>query len=344
MASIFDSNDRSSGVDFVVMWVDGDDPEWQAEEAKYAGKTDDRNAANRYRDAGYFRYWFRAVEKYAPWVRKIHFVTWGHLPGFLNTDHPKLNIVNHKDFIPEKYLPTFNSIAIEMNLHRIPGLSERFVLFNDDIFLLRPTREEDFFAGGVPCLYAEEKPVPVHRVAETWQHLALNDAGILNKYFTKRQVIRNNRSGFFNIRYGWRKSLRNFALYKLYPNYFLGFGIIHGPTPILKSTLASIWEKEPDLMDNTSSHKFRDREDVNQWLISWWQIASGAFAPRRPDHVNVRIEEQYMERISGEIRKRSHRSICLQDVNPDALMEDFDERIETSFRTILPDLSGFEKG
>ena len=69
-------------------------------------------------------------------VRRIHFVTWGHLPSWLNKEHPKLNIVNHKDFIPEKYLPTFNSHAL-WNMHRIPGLAENFVYFNDDMFLIK---------------------------------------------------------------------------------------------------------------------------------------------------------------------------------------------------------------
>ena len=72
-------------------------------------------------------YWFRAVEKFAPWVRKIHFVTCGHVPAFLNLAHPKLHHVKHEGFLPPEVLPTFSSHAIEMNLHRIPGLAEHFV-------------------------------------------------------------------------------------------------------------------------------------------------------------------------------------------------------------------------
>ena len=59
-------------------------------------------------------------------IQKIHFVTWGHIPEWLNTEHPKLNIVRHEDFIPEKFRPTFNSHTIEWNFHRIPGLAEKF--------------------------------------------------------------------------------------------------------------------------------------------------------------------------------------------------------------------------
>ena len=90
-------------IDFVVLWVDGSDPVWQAEKAKYQGKTlDDSNAVNRFRDWGLMPYWFRAVERFAPWVRKIHFVTCGHVPAFLNLAHPKLHHVKHADFLPPK--------------------------------------------------------------------------------------------------------------------------------------------------------------------------------------------------------------------------------------------------
>ena len=96
----------ASGIDFVITWVDGNDPAWQQEKSrtlKASGlidKTDDRK--ERYRDWDNLQYWFRGVEQFAPWVRKVHFVTWGHLPEWLNTSAPKLNIVNHEDFIPEE--------------------------------------------------------------------------------------------------------------------------------------------------------------------------------------------------------------------------------------------------
>ena len=132
----------SKPIDFVMIWVDGNDPEWQKEKAKYDERVvTTANSEVRYRDWDNLQYWFRAVEKFAPWVNKIHFVTWGHLPPWLDTSNPKLHVVNHKDFIPEEYLPTFSSHTIELNLHRIEGLAERFVYFNDDTFLMAPTPE-----------------------------------------------------------------------------------------------------------------------------------------------------------------------------------------------------------
>lgn len=97
------------------------------------------------------RYWFRGVEKFAPWVNKIFFVTYGHMPKWLNIDHPKLVVVKHEDFIPSQYLPTFNSQLIEFNFCYIKDLSERFVYFNDDMFLLNDVSPERFFKDGLPC-------------------------------------------------------------------------------------------------------------------------------------------------------------------------------------------------
>ena len=104
-------------IDFVLTWVDGSDPEWIRSRNSYCQKGKEINEAH-YRDWDILKYWFRAVEKYAPWVNRIHFVTCGQIPEWMNTEHPKLNLVHHRSFIPEAYLPTFNSRTIELNFHR----------------------------------------------------------------------------------------------------------------------------------------------------------------------------------------------------------------------------------
>ena len=123
------SKNKTQKIDFVITWVDDSDLEWREEKAKFSGE-DTRES--KYRDWGLLKYWFRGVEKFAPWVNRVHFVTYGHIPEWLNTECPKLNIVKHDDFIPKEYLPTFSSHTIELNLHRIPGLMEHFSYFNDD--------------------------------------------------------------------------------------------------------------------------------------------------------------------------------------------------------------------
>ena len=74
----------------------------------------------------------------------------GHVPKWLNTAHEKIQIVKHEDFMAPAYLPTFNINSIELNLHRIKGLSEHFVFFNDDMFLIDFVRPEDFSKTDFP--------------------------------------------------------------------------------------------------------------------------------------------------------------------------------------------------
>ncbi|MDE8070900.1 stealth family protein, partial [Erysipelothrix rhusiopathiae] len=128
-------------IDFVVPWVDGSDKDWIRDRLQLEGKGVEITDSD-YRDWDIFKYWFRAVEMYAPWVNNVYLITYGHLPEFLNVDHPKLKIINHTDYIPKEYLPTFSSHAIELNMHRIEGLSEHFVYFNDDMFLNKPVTPE----------------------------------------------------------------------------------------------------------------------------------------------------------------------------------------------------------
>lgn len=138
-------------IDFILTWVDGNDDKWREERNRYDLNGELGNKSVHYRDWGTLKYWFRGVEKFAPWVHKIHFVTCGQVPEWLNVDHPKINLVNHEDYMPPKYLPTFSANPIELNFHRIKDLSEQFVYFNDDTFLTAPTLEEDFFTNGLPC-------------------------------------------------------------------------------------------------------------------------------------------------------------------------------------------------
>lgn len=124
-------------VDFVIPWVDGSDPEWIKEFNKYAPlekQVAEDSSKERYRDMGLLRYWFRGVEKIAPWVRKVHFVTNGQKPDWLNLNAGKLHWVKHEDYIPKEFLPVFSANPIELYMHKIPSLAEHFVYFNDDFY------------------------------------------------------------------------------------------------------------------------------------------------------------------------------------------------------------------
>ena len=332
-------------VDLVVMWVDGSDPEWLEEKSKYDKPgTDGGSAVFRFRDFDLMKYWFRAIEKYLPWFRTVHFVTWGHLPAFLNTSHPKLNIVNHRDFMPEGTLPCFNSCALEMNLYRIKGLAEHFVYFNDDTFVLRPMKKSDFFdKKGNPCCQFTEIP-PIHKgYSGTWQMHAVNDICIINRYFQKNKCQRGKFSKYFNIKYNWYDNVRSLAMKLLFPNNFVGFKTFHIPAAFRKRTFETIWEKETPLLTNVSGHKFRSYEDVNQWLAIWWQVAGGSFSPYVVDNAVEDVTAATVDALCHIITSKSHDMICVNDPAEDVDVEALSVKLKTAFESILPEKSSFEK-
>ncbi len=331
-------------IDFVIIWVDGSDPAWQAEKAKFlpsdgSSRTDSRS--QRFRDWDNLMYWFRGVEKFAPWVNKIHFVTWGHLPKWLNTSHPKLNIVKHSDYIPEKYLPTFNANPIELNLHRIKGLSENFVYFNDDMFIISPVSEDVFFKDNLPCDSAVLN-VHCYSMDILFCFFPFRDIGIINRYFDMKKVIKENPSKWFNLKYG-KELLRTFALLPC-PR-FPGIWQHHLASSFKKSTFEKIWELEPGEMEDTCSHKFRHILDYNQWLLREWQIASGEFYPRSTKTgkcFNLGDIDDVKD-VYGYLVKQKGKMICINDGKmTDSEFEENKRLVLEAFDKILPEKSEFE--
>lgn len=133
-------------IDIVLPFVDCADPSWQDSYTRTM-KGPNFNPV-RYRDWGMVRYILRGVEKNMPWIRKVFFVVSSpsQVPSYINTDRVK--VVYHQDFIPNGLLPLFSSCTLELFMHRIPGLSEHFIYFNDDIVPVRPSSPEDFFTEG----------------------------------------------------------------------------------------------------------------------------------------------------------------------------------------------------
>ena len=325
-------------IDFLIVWVDGNDPEWQKEKSQYCNNYDGDNSIIRFRDWNLLKYWFRGVEKYAPWVRKVHFVTWGHLPDWLDTSNEKLNIINHKDYIPREYLPTYNSHTIELNLHRIEGLSEQFVYFNDDMFLIKKTSIEDFFKEGLPVDSAVLSPIIVSDINDIG-YVVANNMGIINKYFNKNDVIKKSISKWVNIKYG-KNLLR--SLFLMPWRHFPGFFNDHLPQPFLKQTFVSLWEKEYDVIDSTCRNKLRNyHTDVSQWLARYWQLCENRFMPssiKRGKDLDVVKDD-----AADFIKRQRAKMICINDSDK---IEDFErlrQNIENAFNEILGEKSSFEK-
>ncbi len=150
-------------VDLVYLWVNGNDPEWQAKRNACIGTAETQRGVNckgRYADNDELKYSLRSVAQYAPWIHKIYIVTDNQVPSWLDTSNPKVRIVDHKEIMPEICLPCFNSAVIEHFLYNIPGLSEHFLYANDDMFVNRPVKPDDFFAqDGLPIVRFNRRPL-----------------------------------------------------------------------------------------------------------------------------------------------------------------------------------------
>ena len=326
-------------VDFVVLWVDGDDPEWQKVRAQYsaAEKKDSMNSAVRYRDWGLMKYWFRGVECFAPWVNHVYFVTWGHYPQWLNIEHPKLTIVRHEDFIPEEYLPTFNSNVIELNMHRIESLSEKFVLFNDDIFLTNHVSERDFFSKRLPREAATLGQLsPIEEGPFT--HSILNVIRVINQNFNKKEVLRKNWKKFYSLKYG-KYLFQNIVLSG--GPYFSNFKDTHLCTSYLKSNFGEVVEKLETEIDKTCRSKFRSNDDVTHWLIKYWQMCCGKFIPRSYEwgrKFTLGVDTDWEDAVC----KQKYKVVCLNDAE-DLDFKKVQKQAVIAFESILPNKSSFEK-
>ena len=269
-------------IDFVVIWVDGGDPVWQAKKAEYSKSIDtskkSMNSIKAYRDWGTFKYWFRGVEKFAPWVNKVYLVTDQQKPSWLNIASEKIVLVDHSDILRKDYLPVFSANPIESNIHRIPGLSEQFVFFNDDVYLTAPVEPTDFFSeDGLPKYNTALSPIIPERYGTG--HFQVNDMEIVTSYFSRDEILKNGK--FLSFKQG----LKNIVKTLLYRNskFICGFWENHLTHPLLKSTMELVWEKETAILEKTSASRFRNPSDTNVWLFKYWQIASGEYEVADPD-------------------------------------------------------------
>lgn len=326
-------------IDFVVTWVNMDDPEWQTEFDRYNDHKQIKNGVSqaRFRDYGFLRYWFRGIEKYAPWVRKIHFVTCGQKPEWLDVSNPKINLVNHKDFIPAEFLPTYNSVVIERYLHRIDGLAEHFVYFNDDFFIINHVKEERFFRNGLPCDIAVFDPNPSW---SQWYITIKNNIRLINRHFEKKEVMRIWHDKWFHGSYGF-KARWNYLL--KYKSKFVTLRVHHNAQPYLKSTFDEVWKYTEKELTETSSNRFRSMTDYTPELFRMWQICKGNFEPYNTykDTKMFPLMLRSKQAIKA-IYAQSYSLICLNDnvhiKNYDKVMAD----IRDAFQTILPEKSSFE--
>ncbi len=329
-------------IDFVITWVDGQDEAWQRERAKYQSNAREDHSECSYRDWGLLPYWFRGVETFAPWVRKVHFVTWGHLPPWLNTECPKLHIVRHEDYIPKEFLPVFNSNVLEIYLHRIPGLSDRFVYFNDDVYLLQPMKPDRFFRNGKSVDMLAFQPVVANPASPVMPYLLLNNMSVLCKYFHKRENVVRQPGSYYHV--GYPPLYFFYNLLELVFPLYSGLYTVHGPSPFCKETFREVWEKETEWLTSMSKNRFRDKSDLTQYLFREWQKLSGNFQPR-----NIKRDLSYYDlgddqnQLLQAIRMQKSSILCVNDAESVQDEERTRQELQEAFQQILSKRSSFER-
>lgn len=336
-------------IDVVIPWVDPTDKEWQASKNKFlkdlnSDKVD--NSENRFRDWDNFKYVFRGIDKFMPWVHKIYLITCGQVPDWVNKEaDDRLVIVNHSDYIPKEYLPTFSSHPIELNLHRIKELSEHFIYLNDDYFVINETSPEDFFVDGLPCDYALEDPItPDHK--DIFNNILINNMVLLNSHYDRRTVLKEQKKKFYSM-CDKKAFVTNMCFRPLKRNHFFGLHYSHLASNILKSTIEKVWTENREILEATSSHKFRNADDVNQFIFKNEQYVTGKFHPYNINRFGRAIQlddtiEGAVEDVCRTITDSDYKMICINDCN----IENFDNtrtKINAALEKILPNPSVWER-
>ncbi len=308
-------------VDVVYTWVDGSDPNWSRafQKTKYDYKkpvVKDAQGLDRFRNRDELKYSLRSIYRFAPFVNHIYIVTFSQRPSWLK-EHPMISVVDHTEiFLDGKDLPTFNSQAIEANLHRIHGLSECYIYFNDDVFLGRPVSKRSFFSkSGKPKLFlapwiSPDGPVTYDDPAfvASWK----NTNALLNRFFGARAR----------------------------------FALEHAPFAFRRSLQKDVEACMPLLFKNVSSHKFRSPDDVvltagfSQYLLAHFRLVY----PSKIDAIVVGLKDALEENRKALqiIKKKKPTTFCIEDAMTEETREQ-NELLEKFFEGYFPEKAPWEK-
>lgn len=291
-------------MDAVITYVNGLDPVWREE---YSRALNVPALDKRFRDWGTLKYLLRGIETHMPFIRNVHLVVSGkaQVPDWASD---RLRIVTHRDIIPEEFLPTFNSTTIEMFLHRIPGLDERFIYFNDDMFPVAPCVEHDFFRDGKIVI-----GFSCHIFA----------GGMYKRQCRNSDWMARKCLGLGN------------GLFFLRPQ--------HICSPMLRSACEEISEKMKDEIYATVS-QVRTMDNLNQYLFLDYLFHKGMAVRERLSGKFFSIATSSASRIGEYLKSPSRKLVCINDVH---LKEEsyLSERkiLLDSFELALPAKSVFEK-
>ena len=336
-----------SPVDIVYLWVDGQDLGWRAKRRHAMRQfSNDGNEAiakfgnveGRFRDNDELLYSLRALEKFFPDHGHIYLVTDGQTPDWLK-ESDRMTLVDHREIIPEASLPTFDSSNIESYIHRIPGLSERYFYFNDDVFFGAPVNLDDWFLPGGFYVTWSDDPEVSDDVLQT-DATAPENACRLSNHWLANKAAAQLRSVPGTV----GKSMR--AMDPLYKNTFRTFA--HSPRPMLKSLLWELEEEASELFDGVRSTVFRtwDKPTLVSDFVLRWALAHGLARVKNYRHRYVstgdRDQAVELKRLADQFGQLDF--FCINDTTDDAHAEDPRlENVKASLRSMLFKPSEFER-
>ena len=292
-------------MDIVITYVNGLDPVWQRDYEKY---TNQPVLEKRFRDWGTLRYLFRGIAENMSFIRKVHLVVSheSQVPEWINRN--EVHVVLHKDIIPAEYLPTFNCNPIEMHLHRIEGLDEEYLYFNDDMFPMCKCEPTDFFRNGRGVL-----GVSRHIFA-------------MNMF---KKICRNSDS-LARKALGLRSSL-------------LFLRPQHICSPMLKSVCEEVYAKVPKEIAKTSSSRTRTAEDLNQYLFLDYMYLKGLLINKRHSKKHFSVGIASVSQLHKFITTPTHKLACINDVQlPEERYAELREVQLQAFEERFPQKSKYE--
>lgn len=307
---------ENNPIDVVITWVDGNDPKFLEKFNPYLQGLPRSSIPGahhtRFSSSHEIRYCVLSILQFAPFVRNIYIVTDGQEPQI--TDHVKLHfpnridtirIIDHKEIFSgyEKYLPTFSSRTIESMIWRIPGLSNNFVYFNDDFFLVRDIKPEDWFVNGTPVLLGKWVPAPYPRIM--WDFLKL----LVNKYLLRKSNYQVRPS--FHI--GQWNSARILG-YKI--SYFANS---HTPSTIETQVVWEYFNQNATLLEKNISYRFRNRHQFNPLSLSnHLQLLKGNRNIAKPKLVYINAYKKKNGYIDAKIQRCQEdpeiKYLCIQSL------------------------------
>jgi hypothetical protein len=180
-------------------------------------------------------------------------------------------------------------------------------------------------------------------VGHQFEHIICNDLSVVNAHYNKKEVVKKNPMGWFNCKYG------KFSLYNLYfslsGGLFAGFRNFHLPQSFRKCDFEELWNLEPQLLEETSLHRFREYTDINQYAVRMLNLCKGKFYPRNPKKAGKYFEIfKNDDEIADYMRNQRGKMICINDTDSETM--DFEKEyqfIHDLFEEIFPQKSSFER-